>query len=58
MPNPVQEKLDAHLKWLETEIADCEKKGFEGHPNGKAYLETLKVSHNNFGRLKHTTTRP
>lgn len=58
MTNPVQERLDAHLDWLQKEIADCEEKGFENHPAGRAYLEVLKTSQQQFGRLKHTASRP
>ena len=57
MADPVQEKLDAHLRWLQTEITDCEQKGFENHLAGKAYLEILKSSQQQFGRLKHTSSR-
>ncbi len=53
----VQERIDAHIKWLNDEIADCEAKFFNARPKGKAYLETLRASLMQFERLKHTITQ-
>jgi hypothetical protein len=51
MADPVHEKINAHIKWLYTEITDCEAKSFATHAKGEAYLQTLRESVAQFERL-------
>jgi hypothetical protein len=54
MTDQILEKINSHLKWLNSEIAFCEENGFESHPQGKVYLESLKASRTQFEKLNKT----